>query len=160
MSSERLPSVNENTVSTSVSTTSEKHRMEQLAQKLHSRNSSDSSGYHELTLSGAESPDAGRIDENIQIIMDTTSIDSGEQMNGDSGIRDTSPPRRKHREAMVMDIGNSQTLPLVREAEKTRPARSKSLEMYEPKKKPVGKKRKSAPPPPQAGRCTNVNIRV
>ncbi|XP_069110876.1 protein cordon-bleu-like isoform X3 [Argopecten irradians] len=144
----RLPSVNENVATTSVSATSDKNRTEQLAQKLHSRNSSDSSGYHELTLSGAESPDAGRIDENLQIIIDTASIDSGEQMNGDSGIRDISPPRRKQHPAQAMDIGASQTLPLQKENKKA-PPRTRSLERDEPKKKGQGKKRKAAPPPPQ-----------
>ncbi|XP_021374197.1 titin-like isoform X3 [Mizuhopecten yessoensis] len=145
--SDRLPSVNENEASNSMSATSEKNRTEQLAQKLHSRNSSDSSGYHELTLSGAESPDAGRIDENLQIIIDTTSIDSGEQMNGDSGIRDISPPRRKPHPAQTMEVGASQTLPLHKE-EKKGPPRARSLERDEQKKKSQGKKRKAAPPPP------------
>ena len=64
--------------------------------KMHSRNSSDSSGYHELTLSGAESPEGAKL-ENLQTTLDTTSIDSGEhagQFNGDSGIRDMSPLRQ------------------------------------------------------------------
>lgn len=62
--------------------------------KNHSRNSSDSSGYHELTVSGAESPDANK-GENLQTTLDTTSIDSADHFNGDSGIRDMSPVNRR-----------------------------------------------------------------
>ena len=118
--------------------------------KFHSRNSSDSSGYHELTLSGAESPDAARLDviDDVQMHIDSTSLDSGEHMNGDSGIRDISPPRRKqHQRAtiMSMDVGASQTLPLSKDT-KTEPVRSRSLERD--KKKGAGKKKKAAPPPP------------
>ncbi|XP_052797230.1 LOW QUALITY PROTEIN: protein cordon-bleu-like [Mya arenaria] len=63
--------------------------------KNHSRNSSDSSGYHELTVSGADSPDANKTD-NLQTTLDTTSIDSAEHFNGDSGIRDMSPMRARN----------------------------------------------------------------
>ena len=38
-----------------------------LVSKMHSRNSSDSSGYHELTLSGAESPDTAKIEEHFEV---------------------------------------------------------------------------------------------
>jgi len=60
--------------------------------KVHSRNSSDSSGYHDMTVSGADSPDAHKTDK-LQTTLDTTSIDSGDHFNGDSGIRDMSPER-------------------------------------------------------------------
>ncbi|KAL8624091.1 hypothetical protein ACOMHN_036094 [Nucella lapillus] len=59
---------------------------------LHSRNSSDSSGYHELTLSGAESPEAAHVPTTFKTSIDTTSIDSGDNLNGDSGIQDMSSP--------------------------------------------------------------------
>ncbi|XP_076437521.1 uncharacterized protein LOC143276742 isoform X3 [Babylonia areolata] len=57
---------------------------------LHSRNSSDSSGYHELTFSGAESPEAPPHPA-FKTSIDTTSIDSGDNLNGgggDSGVHD------------------------------------------------------------------------
>jgi hypothetical protein len=63
----------------------------QLNKKIHSRNSSDSSDYqeyHEMTLSGTESPDAIKLD-NLQTTLNTTSIDSDEHFNGDSGIPDS-----------------------------------------------------------------------
>ncbi|XP_052248393.1 uncharacterized protein LOC127856309 isoform X2 [Dreissena polymorpha] len=69
----------------------------QLNKNIHSRNSSDSSGYHEyheMTLSGTESPEANKSD-NLQTTLDTTSIDSGEHFNGDSGIPDMSPMRHR-----------------------------------------------------------------
>ena len=81
----------------------EENRIEEISdvrvplKKMHSRNSSDSSGYHELTLSGAESPEGAKLG-NLQTTLDTTSIDSGEHgehFNGDSGIRDMSPARRR-----------------------------------------------------------------
>jgi hypothetical protein len=65
--------------------------------RLHSRNSSDSSGYHEaeVTLSGAESPEAapraslpGGTTATFKTSIDTTSIDSGDHPNGDSGIQE------------------------------------------------------------------------
>lgn len=62
--------------------------------KIHSRNSSDSSGYHELHVSGAESPDANKTD-NLQTTLDTTSIDSVEHFNGDSGVSGVSPVTRR-----------------------------------------------------------------
>ncbi|GFO40833.1 protein cordon-bleu, partial [Plakobranchus ocellatus] len=77
----------------------------ELLSRLHSRNSSDSSGYHELTLSGAESPEApGHLEHHTQqqavaklkSSIDTTSIESGQDgsgANGDSGIHDLSPTR-------------------------------------------------------------------
>ena len=73
--------------------------------RLHSRNSSDSSGYHELPLSGAESPEApGFYDHQTQhqdeaadkLKSSTASISSGHDSsgaNGDSGVHDLSPMR-------------------------------------------------------------------
>ncbi|WAQ93616.1 hypothetical protein MAR_006087 [Mya arenaria] len=58
-------------------------------------NEPHSSGYHELTVSGADSPDANKTD-NLQTTLDTTSIDSAEHFNGDSGIRDMSPMRARN----------------------------------------------------------------
>ena len=58
--------------------------------RLHSRNSSDSSGYHELTLSGAESPEAARVPQAFKTSIDTTSIESGEHgLNGDAPPQET-----------------------------------------------------------------------
>ena len=62
--------------------------------RFHSRNSSDSSGYHELTLSGADSPDGAKLG-NLQTALDNTSINSADHFNGDSGIRDMSPVRSR-----------------------------------------------------------------
>ncbi|BFY96961.1 hypothetical protein BsWGS_00001 [Bradybaena similaris] len=54
---------------------------------IHSRNSSDSSGYHELTLSGCESPEATHVSHtNYKTSIDTTSVDSSDNANGDSAI--------------------------------------------------------------------------
>jgi len=95
--------------------------------KIHSRNSSDSSGYHELTVSGAESPDANKTD-NLQTTLDTTSIDSVEHFNGDSGITDMSPVTRRSANRIQEVSGEG--------------------------KKPVaaGRKKKRAPlPPPEKG---------
>ncbi|RUS87027.1 hypothetical protein EGW08_005180 [Elysia chlorotica] len=71
----------------------------ELLSRLHSRNSSDSSGYHELPLSGAESPEAlGYIDLHTaeQLKTSSASISSGldgSVANGDSGVHDLSPMR-------------------------------------------------------------------
>ncbi|KAK3102241.1 hypothetical protein FSP39_009852 [Pinctada imbricata] len=118
----------------------------QLAQKMHSRNSSDSSGYHELTLSGAESPDTAKIDEHFESVnfrpdTDSGVIDNRDRINGDSGIRDMSPARRKSRPSLAtMETGSSQTLPL--DKGKHKEVRSRSLD------RPIGMKKKKAPPPP------------
>lgn len=74
--------------------------------KNHSRNSSDSSGYHELTVSGAESPDANK-GENLQTTLDTTSIDSADHFNGDSGIRDMSPVNHRSAKKTKVDSRDS-----------------------------------------------------
>lgn len=96
--------------------------------KIHSRNSSDSSGYHELTVSGAESPDANKTD-NLQTTLDTTSIDSAEHFNGDSGIRDISPVTRRNA-SRVPDAGTQE------------------LSMDVNKQQAAGRKKKRAPLPP------------
>ncbi|XP_062593976.1 FK506-binding protein 5-like isoform X7 [Saccostrea cucullata] len=116
---------------------------QQLAQKLHSRNSSDSSGYHELTLSGAESPDTAKIEENLELQLNADITSGGGLKNsGDSGIRDMSSPRRKVRPGIeTMDTGSSQTLPLDKVGKKE-VSRTRSLE------RPSGAKKKKAPPPP------------
>ena len=99
----------------------EESRIEEISdvrvplKKMHSRNSSDSSGYHELTLSGAESPEGAKLG-NLQTTLDTTSIDSGEhaeQFNGDSGIRDMSPTRRRDKGADSEGVRSSPEGPVV-----------------------------------------------
>ncbi|XP_056008250.1 nucleolar protein dao-5-like isoform X27 [Ostrea edulis] len=118
---------------------------QQLAQKLHSRNSSDSSGYHELALSGAESPDTAKIEENLELKVSTniTPVE-GHKNSGDSGIRDMSSPRRKVRPGIeAMETGSSQTLPLDKVGKKEM-SRTKSLE-----RAPGAKKKKAPPPPPE-----------
>ena len=119
----------------------EENRIEEITEvrvplkKLHSRNSSDSSGYHELTLSGAESPEGAKV-ENLQTTLDTTSIDSAEHFNGDSGIRDMSPPRRRDKEEVTKGAKSdvtSQEVPIV-------PGRKK--------------KRAPLPPPEMSGKQT------
>ncbi|CAC5406829.1 unnamed protein product [Mytilus coruscus] len=122
-----------------------RQRTENISNKYHSRNSSDSSGYHELTLSGAESPDGPRIDEHLEgeINVETASLDSGGLLNGDSGIRDISPSSR--RKDIDGEIGSSQTLPLERTKKKavsSSTPRSSSLDR-------TGKKKKAPPPPPE-----------
>ncbi|XP_071158095.1 ankycorbin-like isoform X26 [Mytilus edulis] len=122
-----------------------RQRTENISNKYHSRNSSDSSGYHELTLSGAESPDGPRIDEHLEgeINVETTSLDSGGLLNGDSGIRDTSPSSSRRKD-IDGEIGSSQTLPLERTKKKavsSSTPRSSSLDR-------TGKKKKAPPPPP------------
>nr|XP_034304917.1 cordon-bleu protein-like 1 isoform X4 [Crassostrea gigas] len=116
---------------------------QQLAHKFHSRNSSDSSGYHELTLSGAESPDTAKIEENLELHI-STDLASGarNKHSGDSGIQDMSSPRRKVRPGIDnLETGSSQTLPLDKTGKKENP-RSQSLE------RTLGAKKKKAPPPP------------
>ncbi|XP_048242701.1 uncharacterized protein LOC124118617 isoform X6 [Haliotis rufescens] len=119
-----------------------------VTQRLHSRNSSDSSGYHELTLSGAESPEANRVSTNFKTSIDTTSIESADNTNGDSGINEHSPvhssPKYTERAA-----GDSQTLPHNRLVKK-QVQRSHSLERKEMSNKapPPSTKKKRAPAPP------------
>ncbi|XP_063421758.1 cordon-bleu protein-like 1 isoform X9 [Mytilus trossulus] len=122
-----------------------RQRTENISNKYHSRNSSDSSGYHELTLSGAESPDGPRIDEHLEVELnvDTASLDSGGLLNGDSGVRDISPSSSRRKD-IDGEIGSSQTLPLERTKKKAVPSstpRSSSLDR-------TGKKKKAPPPPP------------
>ncbi|KAL4221930.1 actin filament network formation [Mactra antiquata] len=100
--------------------------------KVHSRNSSDSSGYHELTVSGAESPDANKGD-NLQTTLDTTSIDSVDQFNGDSGIR-VSPVNRRSASKVAAS------------------SRDSSIDID----KPSGRKKKRAPLPPPGMTVTSV----
>lgn len=100
----------------------------------HSRNSSDSSGYHEFTLSGAESPEAGHI-PNYKTSIDTTSIESYENGNGDGGIQESSPLAKSSR---------------------TRPHLKASAEKDEDKRHalPSTKKKKAPPPPPLKGKSS------
>lgn len=116
---------------------------QQLAHKFHSRNSSDSSGYHELTLSGAESPDTAKIEENLELQISSDLASSARNKHsGDSGIQDMSSPRRKVRPGIDnLETGSSQTLPLDK-ARKKENSRSQSME------RPLGAKKKKAPPPP------------
>lgn len=100
----------------------------------HSRNSSDSSGYHELTLSGADSPNANK-GENIQMTLDTTSIDSAQHFNGDSGIRDMSPRRRRCANKEAAGAGS----------------RDSSLDIDKPAAHGRKKKRAPLPPPGMSG---------
>lgn len=117
----------------------EKSRIEDVSEvrmplkKVHSRNSSDSSGYHELTVSGAESPDANKTD-NLQTTLDTTSIDSVEHFNGDSGIRDMSPVTRRSA-SRVQGAGS----------------RESSLDVNKPQAPGRKKKRAPLPPPGMSG---------
>ena len=104
--------------------------------RLHSRNSSDSSGYHEaeMTLSGAESPEAApkTASASFKTSIDTTSIDSGEHHpNGDSGIMES--PR-------VESIG------------------PQKVEKVEQPRLPPSTKKKKAPPPPPKGNITVLNF--
>lgn len=113
--------------------------------KFHSRNSSDSSGYHELTLSGPESPDGALIEEQFEphLNLETESLNSGRHLNGDSGIRDISPSSVR-RNDFDDDMGYSHTLPLERNKQKgssSSTPRSGSLDR-------AGKKKKAPPAPP------------
>lgn len=102
--------------------------------KNHSRNSSDSSGYHELALSGAESPNAHK-GENSQTMHDTASIDSAEHFNGDSGIRDMS---LHHRRSANKEAAGARS-------------RDSSLDIDKPAAPGRKKKRAPLPPPGMSG---------
>ena len=122
-----------------VETSEIKQRTENVS-KFHSRNSSDSSGYHEPTPNGAESPDGPRIDENFEVNLnlETASLDSGGHLNGDIS------PSSSRRTELDNGVGSSQTLPLERtkkKGEASSTPRSSSLDR-------TGKKKKAAPPPP------------
>lgn len=138
-----------------VETNEIKQRTENVS-KFHSRNSSDSSGYHDLTYSGAESPDGPRIEENFEVNLniETASLDSGGHLNGDSGIRDISPSSSRRIE-LDGGVGSSQTLPLERtkkKGESSSTPRSSSLDR-------TGKKKKAAPPPPGNNAILMCNYR-
>ncbi|XP_055959147.1 cordon-bleu protein-like 1 isoform X2 [Patella vulgata] len=136
-----------------VKTSDNKNGPENVNQRLHSRNSSDSSGYHELTLSGAESPEAGRVKSTFKTSIDTTSIESADN-NNDSGVTDLQPSHNSSL-AKNMAAGDSQTLPLNRGISKPPRQRSHSLERKDDKSTPVSvkpsTKKKRAPAPPQPG---------
>ncbi|KAK6172113.1 hypothetical protein SNE40_018064 [Patella caerulea] len=136
-----------------VKTSDNKNGPENVNQRLHSRNSSDSSGYHELTLSGAESPEAGRVKSSFKTSIDTTSIESADN-NNDSGVTDLQPSQNSSL-AKNMAAGDSQTLPLNRGIIKPPRQRSHSLERKDDKLTPVSvkpsTKKKRAPAPPQPG---------
>ena len=107
--------------------------------RLHSRNSSDSSGYHELTLSGAESPEASRLPTTFKTSIDTTSIESSDNLNGDSGIQDMSSPGQDNGRLTVPETPSAGSLgqqPANRGAAAKPAASSK-------------KKKAPAPPPPK-----------
>ncbi|ESP02259.1 hypothetical protein LOTGIDRAFT_172258 [Lottia gigantea] len=120
-----------------------------ITQRLHSRNSSDSSGYHELTLSGAESPEAGRVKSTFKTSIDTTSIESVDN-NNDSGITDISSHNTKL-STNQMSAGDSQTLPSKSAIPKPPRQRSHSLErnQEQPTQIKPSAKKKRAPAPPQ-----------
>lgn len=74
-------------VSTSAGAPQQQVSRADLLSYIHSRTSSDSSGYHELTLSGCESPEATHVSHtNYKTSIDTTSINSSDNANGDSAL--------------------------------------------------------------------------
>nr|KAG5708324.1 hypothetical protein BaRGS_034355 [Batillaria attramentaria] len=116
--------------------------------RLHSRNSSDSSGYHELTLSGAESPEASRVPTTFKTSIDTTSIESSDNLNGDSGIQELSPVAESSR---LGSTGESHTLPMKSAHGQGRVLQTQTLDRPEKMKPlPSTKKKKAPPPPPKA----------
>lgn len=128
---------------------------ERLTLKNHSRDSSDSSGYGELTLSGAESPEHGRLGKPFKPSLDATSIESAD--NGDSAVRDLSPIRSVN-EQDIYSPGVSATLPHDRHRKKQPVQRSHSLDRdektgaKEADAAPPRKKKAPAPPPPPGGK--------
>ena len=135
-------SKNEITVQADMNGSSNNNSVKNM-QRLHSRNSSDSSGYHELTLSGAESPEAHRATTAFKTSIDATSIESTE-----NNISDISRVQAA-RAAQGGVPGDSQTLPLNRSSSKP-PRRSHSLERNDKSNKPAlpSSKTKRAPAPP------------
>lgn len=127
--------------------------------RLHSRNSSDSSGYHELTLSGAESPEAARVPTAFKTSIDTTSIESSDNLNGDSGIQELSPaagessgrlgvPSAEGHAAAGRGVGGTK-----------HQAQTHGAERLDNRPKPLpSTKRKKAPPPPPKGRFQSCAI--
>ncbi|KAK7499370.1 hypothetical protein BaRGS_00009345, partial [Batillaria attramentaria] len=113
--------------------------------RLHSRNSSDSSGYHELTLSGAESPEASRVPTTFKTSIDTTSIESSDNLNGDSGIQELSPVAESSR---LGSTGESHTLPMKSAHGQGRVLQTQTLDRPEKMKPLPSTKKKKAPPPP------------
>ena len=116
--------------------------------RLHSRNSSDSSGYHELTLSGAESPEAARVPTTFKTSIDTTSIESSDNLNGDSGIQELSPVSEGSRLSAPAGEGQitpSKGVPAKHQAQTTH----SSDRLEKPKPLPSTKKKKAPPPPPK-----------
>ncbi|CAL1540761.1 unnamed protein product [Lymnaea stagnalis] len=113
-----------------ISVSSQQVSRAELLNRLHSRNSSDSSGYHELTLSGCESPEAAYHNvSKFKTSIDSTSIESAENANGDSGIQEPSS-----RISPIVEDQELQSKPLVKQNTDTLPSK---------------KKRKApAPPPP------------
>ena len=120
----------------------------ELLSRLHSRNSSDSSGYHELPLSGAESPEApGFIEHQTQhqdaaeqLKYSSASLSSGldgSGANGDSGVHDLSPSRV----SPIQEVSEKPDLPALSSemaVSVSAPASSSG----------AGKKRRKAPAPP------------
>lgn len=114
-----------------------------MISRLHSRNSSDSSGYHELTLSGTESPEASRLRPNFKTSIDTTSIESTDA-NGDSGIQEVSPVSGSSLLSAEEDV---YAVPM---KSKAKQQTQKSAEKLKPI--PSTKKKKAPPPPPTKGK--------
>ncbi|PVD31148.1 hypothetical protein C0Q70_10426 [Pomacea canaliculata] len=120
-----------------------------MISRLHSRNSSDSSGYHELTLSGTESPEASRLRPNFKTSIDTTSIESTDA-NGDSGIQEVSPVSGSSLLSAEEDV---YAVPM---KSKAKQQTQKSAEKLKPI--PSTKKKKAPPPSHQRGSSCNQNI--
>nr|KAI8768536.1 serine-rich adhesin for platelets-like [Biomphalaria glabrata] len=106
---------------------------EDLLNRLHSRNSSDSSGYHEITLSGCESPEATHHNASkFKISIDATSIESAEHLNGDGNAQDLP----------------SKISPIIEVQERTEVPSKKSTSSSTGTLPSMKKKKAPAPPPP------------
>ena len=113
--------------------------------KAHSRNSSDSSGYHESPISATESPEAMReVKKGTKMSIDATSIESTE-VRSDSlespGLRSPNGHRGNY-----LELGSA-TLPLPRKQEHDQAAAGAVASATMPRK-PLRKKKAPAPPPP------------
>ena len=121
--------------------------------RLHSRNSSDSSGYHELTLSGAESPEAARVPTAFKTSIDTTSIESSDNLNGDSGIQELSPAAGESSGRLGVPSAEGQAAGGGGVGVTKHQAQTHGAERLDnrPKPLPSTKKKKAPPPPPKGG---------
>ncbi|XP_070211400.1 protein cordon-bleu-like isoform X1 [Littorina saxatilis] len=118
--------------------------------RLHSRNSSDSSGYHELTLSGAESPEASRVPTTFKTSIDTTSIESSDNLNGDSGIQEMSPVSESGGSRLAVEGAGKGA------SSKHYSSSPNTLERPDMVKPLPSTKKKKAPPPPPKAKSTPV----